>query len=74
MRENSGVLERNKKRENDRQPEFKGHCSVDGKEFWISAWVKESQYGKFFSMAFEPKDRQQSAGEESQVDSSEVPF
>ena len=30
QRDMSGVLSRNKKRENDRQPEFKGACTIAG--------------------------------------------
>ena len=60
---NSGSLSRNDKRQNDKQPEFKGQCLVhcsncnNHVEFWLSAWVKESKEKgrKFFSLAFKPK-------------------
>ena len=29
-RDNAGTLSRNRKRENDRQPEFRGSCLIDG--------------------------------------------
>ena len=61
---NSGSLSRNDKRQNDRQPEFKGQCLVhcphcnNHAEFWLSAWVRESKEKgkKFFSLAFKPKE------------------
>ena len=61
---NSGSLSRNDKRQNDRQPEFKGQCLVhcpncnNHAEFWLAAWVRESKEKgkKFFSLAFKPKE------------------
>jgi hypothetical protein len=50
-------LSRNKKRENDRQPEFKGSATIDGVAYWISGWVKQGDDGKFFSLAFTPKEQ-----------------
>jgi hypothetical protein len=61
QRDLSGTLSRNKKRENDRQPEFKGACTIDGVAFWISAWLKEGEDGKFFSLAFTPKEKRSTA-------------
>lgn len=53
---NRGTLGRNKKREKDTHPEFRGKCNIEGVEYWISAWVRESDGEKFFSLAFQPKD------------------
>jgi len=53
-----GALFKNNKRTKDTQPEYTGTCEINGQEFWISAWVKESKNGqKFFSMAYTPKDQ-----------------
>lgn len=56
QRELSGTLSRNKKREHERQPEFKGSATIDGVAYWLSAWVKEGQDGKFFSLSFTAKE------------------
>ena len=56
-RDLSGSLSRNKKREHDRQPEFKGSAIIDGVAYWLSAWVKEGDDGKFFSLASRPRSR-----------------
>lgn len=58
-RDNSGTLGRNQRREKDTHPEYNGKCVIDGREYWISAWVKDGQSGKFFSLAFKPKEQQQ---------------
>ena len=58
QRELSGVLSRNKKREHDRQPEFKGSATIDGVAYWLSAWVKAGDDAKFFSLSFTRKEQQ----------------
>lgn len=53
-----GALFKNNKRTEERQPEYTGNCEIDGKEYWVSAWVRESKNGtKFFSMAYTPKEQ-----------------
>ena len=58
QRELSGTLSRNKKREHDHQPEYRGSATIDGMAYWLSAWVKESDDGKFFSLSLKRKDDQ----------------
>lgn len=53
---NRGVLFRNDRRENDRQPTHTGHINIEGREYWLSAWVKEGQKGKYFSLSAKPKE------------------
>lgn len=57
QRDMSGSLFKNDKRQNDKQPEYKGDCLIDGVAYWISAWVKDGKNGKFFSFAFKPKEQ-----------------
>jgi hypothetical protein len=52
-----GTLSRNERKEKDTQPEFTGKCEIDGKGYWISAWVKEANGRKFFSLSFKPQDQ-----------------
>lgn len=60
QRDNSGTLGKNQRREKDSHPTHSGQCVIDGKPFWISAWVKDGRDGsKFFSLAFKPKEAKQ---------------
>lgn len=53
---NSGVLFKNKRKEKDSHPDITGSANVDGKEYWVSVWVKEKNGERFQSMSFRPKD------------------
>lgn len=54
---NSGTIGRNERMRPDKNdPEYSGQCEVDGKEYWISAWIKEGKKGKFWSLSFKPKE------------------
>ena len=53
---NRGVLFKNDRKESDNHPDYKGQINCDGVEFWLSAWIKEGQKGKFMSISVTPKD------------------
>lgn len=55
-RDNSGTLGRNERKQKDSHPDHTGQALIDGKAYWISAWVKDGQRGKFFSLSFKPKE------------------
>lgn len=51
---NSGVIFKNAKKTNEKQPDYKGPVNVNGVEMEISLWFKESQKGtKYFSASFQ---------------------
>ena len=61
-RTNTGTLGRNDRRETEKHPEYTGTLNVDGREYWISAWVKtagpnaRSPNSKFFSLSVKPRE------------------
>ena len=61
---NSGLLSRNDRKEQPNHPDFRGTINVEGKDFWLSAWVKERKdgSGKFFSLSVQPKEARPDAG------------
>lgn len=58
---NSGALFKNDRKENSNHPDYKGNINVDGREFWLSAWVREKDGKKYFRLALTPKDQPQDA-------------
>lgn len=56
---NRGTLGKNLRREKDTHPEYTGQIDINGVGYWLSAWVKEGQGGKFFSLSVKPKEQQQ---------------
>jgi hypothetical protein len=75
-RDNSGVLFKNDKKDNERAPEYKGNIMVDGNEYWISAWIKEGKTGKFMGLAVSPRDAQPPASKpmSRNLEDSDIPF
>jgi len=61
-RENSGSLFKNDKKLSDMHPDYKGDGLINGKQVWISAWVKEGKNGKFMSLSFTDKEAVQQQG------------
>jgi hypothetical protein len=61
---NTGILTRNTRQRNDKDPSHQGSVNIDGREFWLSAWVNEGKAGgklegqKYFSLKVKPKDEQ----------------
>lgn len=57
-RDNSGVLFKSDKRDNERAPHYRGNITVNGQDYWLSAWIKEGKSGKFMGLAVSPKEPQ----------------
>jgi hypothetical protein len=55
---NRDVLFKNDRKERDVHPDYNGSINVGGVEYWLSAWIKEGQKGKFMSLSVKPKDAQ----------------
>lgn len=53
---NKGTLGRNKRKEKDTHPDFSGKLNVEGVDYWLSGWTKESNGERFFSLAVKRKE------------------
>jgi uncharacterized protein (DUF736 family) len=74
---NRGALFKNDDKESDNHPDYKGNINVGGKEFYLSAWIKESKAGKkYMSLSVQPKDERPAAkpAAKTPVDDDENPF
>jgi uncharacterized protein (DUF736 family) len=53
---NRGVLFKNKDKQSDRHADYRGNLNVDGKEFWLDAWITKSKAGEtFMRVSVKPK-------------------
>lgn len=80
---NSGILTKNDKGDNPKRPDYRGSINVDGKEYWISGWIKDGREGtklagqKYMSLSFEPKEvppAQQQTRAPAPADDGDIPF
>lgn len=59
----SGSIFPNDKKTEDAQPDFRGSCLINGVEFWVSAWHRESKEGgrKYIGLQFTLKEEKEAA-------------
>lgn len=75
MKNNSGSLFKNDKKETETHPDYKGSAKVNGEEYWMSAWINKSEKGTtYISFKFKIKDVQPSVQQEAGITTEEVPF
>lgn len=56
QKDNSGTLFKNDRKEQPNHADYNGTIIVAGVSYWINAWIKEGQKGKFMSLSVKPKD------------------
>ena len=55
---NRGALFRNDKATTGNHPTHTGKINIEGRDYYLNAWVKEGKKGKFFSLSVKPVDEQ----------------
>jgi len=59
---NSGIITRNDKQGYETRPDYRGSINVEGRDYWISCWIKTGRDGtklagqKYMSLSVKPKD------------------
>ena len=54
-RTNTGILFKEADKQSERHPDFTGNLNVDGVEYRLSGWKKESNGKQFLSLSVSPK-------------------
>ena len=58
-RDNSGALFTNDKKTKETQPDLNGKITILGREFYLSAWKKQTSQGKgYLSLSIKPAEEQ----------------
>lgn len=52
QRDMSGILFRNGRKTEPNHADYTGQATIDGKKFYINAWVNEGKNGKFMGLRF----------------------
>ena len=70
----TGVLFKNDNKSNPKWPDYKGQCEINGKTYWLSAWIKDGKKSKFMSLAFKEQEAGYKPRGKPQDDDQEIPF
>lgn len=60
---NKGALFVNDKEGHENWPDRKGTLNVEGKDYWLSGWLKKDKNGnQYLSLAVQPKEKKEPRG------------
>lgn len=74
QREGQGSLFKNEEKKSEKHPDYRGDCTLEGKKYWISAWIKTGKNGKFMSLALQPKEDAQGRRQGGKQEEEKIPF
>lgn len=62
-KDNSGALFKNKDKQSEQHPDYKGSVTVGGQAFWLSAWINTAKASgeKYMKLSLKAKDQQPTA-------------
>jgi hypothetical protein len=56
QKDGQGSLFKNTDKETEQQADYKGSIKIDGREYWLNSWLRESKGGKkYMSLSAQPK-------------------
>jgi hypothetical protein len=63
---NRGTLFKNERKEQETHADYNGSVNIEGVEYYLNAWIKESKKdgSKFFSLSVKPKAQQTKPAQE----------
>lgn len=76
----TGIISRNENKADEKHPDIKGQCEIDGVQYWVDGWARtrKSDGGKFYSLKFKPKESKPSKPVSKPVkvaqDDEDIPF
>lgn len=72
---NRGALFKNERKEKETHSDYNGTINVNGEDFYLNAWLKESKAGKkFFSLSVKAKGEVQAKASAPEISLEDVPF
>lgn len=76
IRDNSGSMFKNRRKEKDSHPDMTGEIMVEGKLYWFNAWRKvDKNNNPWYSFAVKPKEIRDAAPEGKQAPvEDDIPF
>ncbi len=75
QKDGQGSLFKNDKDGVENRPDLKGSITIAGKQYWLSAWTKEGDKGKWLSLSAQPKDdRREPARSTRRDDAEQAPW
>lgn len=65
----TGIISKNARKTDDKHPDIKGQCEIEGVQYWVDGWQKtrSSDNGKFYSLRFKRKDAAQDPAPQKQA-------
>ena len=78
MTDGKGWLGKNQYMKSDKSPPYTGRINIDGKEYFLNAWVNDGKDGgKYFGLSAKPREElkkpQENSYEKAKYDE-EIPF
>ena len=80
MKQDTFNLKKNIDRKHDKSPEYRGSINIDGREYWLAAWINSNDDGsKYFSGKVTAKDATQAPAKplvsaSDALDGDDIPF